>query len=53
MSKPAISVTGFWMRNDVAGRIEFLIEHDRKWIVVLARPHPDQSHVTATKESTT
>lgn len=40
MSKPTIPITGFWMRNDVKGRIEILVEHNGKWIVVFAKTGP-------------
>lgn len=40
MSKPSIAVTRFWMRNDLAGHIEVLIEHDGKWLVVFGKDGP-------------
>jgi hypothetical protein len=40
MSRPSISVTRFWMRNDTAGQIEVLIEHEGKWLVVFGKDGP-------------
>ena len=38
--KPAIPITGFWMRNDITGRIEVLVEHNGKWVVVFGKTGP-------------
>lgn len=33
-------VTGFWMRNDTEGRIEVLVKHKGKWVVVFGKDGP-------------
>ncbi len=38
--KPAISVTGFWMRNRTDGCVEVLVQHEGKWITVFGTDGP-------------
>lgn len=39
-NRPTIPVTGFWMRNDIKGHIEVLVQHEGKWIVVFGKDGP-------------
>lgn len=40
MKRPEIGVTGFHMRNDIDGKIEVLIRHNDKWLVVFGNKGP-------------
>jgi hypothetical protein len=39
-TRPAIPVTGFWMRNDIRGYIEVLVCYNGKWLVVFGKAGP-------------